>query len=86
MPTVVWNVTVDYEGRPIFVSVAAPGSTNDKAFVQTNDIFLRKVLMKNDVYTGFEYKLAQQNGVQKVRGVGVGVDGGYDGRHQFVAG
>jgi hypothetical protein len=86
VPTVVWNVTVDYEGRPIFVSVAAPGSTNDKGIVQTNDMFLRNVLMKNDVYTGFEYKLARQNGVQKVRGVGVGVDGGYDGRRQFVAG
>ena len=86
MPTVVWNVTVDYYGRPIFVSIAAPGSTNDKGIVQTHDMFMRRVLMKNDVYTGFEYKLARQNGVQKVRGVGVGVDGGYDGRRQFVAG
>ncbi len=86
VPTVVWNVTVDYQGRPIFVSVAAPGSTNDKAIVQTHDMFMRRVLMKNDVYTGCEYKLARQNGVQKVRGVGVGVDGGYEGRRQFVAG
>ena len=49
-------------------------------------MFMRRVLMKTDVYTGFEYKLARQNGVQKVRGVGVGVDGGYYGRRQFVAG
>ena len=86
VPTVVWNVTVDYEGRPIFVSIAAPGSTNDKAIAQDQDMFMRKVLMTNDVYTGFEYKLARQNGVQVTTGVGVGVDGGYDGRRQFVSG
>ena len=64
MPTVVWNVTVDYYGRPIFVSIAAPGSTNDKGIVQTHDMFMRRVLMKNDVYTGFEYKLARQMGAE----------------------
>jgi hypothetical protein len=35
---------------------------------------------------GFENKLARQKGVQTTRGATVGVDGGYDGRRQFVAG
>ena len=51
-PTVCWNVSVDYNGQPIYVSHVAPGATNDKLLAANYDEFLRDVVRKDPVYTG----------------------------------
>lgn len=84
-PTVCWNVSVDYNGQPIYVSHVAPGSANDKVLASNYDEFLRDVVRKDPVYTGFEYKLASRRGVQTTRGVTIGVDGGYQNHREFIA-
>ena len=84
-PTVCWNVSVDYNGQPIYVSHVAPGATNDKLLASNYDEFLRDVVRKDPVYTGFEYNMASRRGVQMTRGVTIGVDGGYQNHREFIA-
>ena len=84
-PTVVWNVSVDYDGQPISVSIAAPGSTNDKTLAASFDSFLRDVVRSDPLYTNFEFKIASQRGTVTTRGAVLGVDGGYQNYREFIA-
>ena len=83
--TVVWNVTVDYDGQPIAVSFAAPGSSNDKTLAASDDYFLRDVVRSDPLYTNFEFKIARQRGTVTTRGAVLGVDGGYQNHRQFIS-
>mmetsp|Transcript_11662 Transcript_11662/g.48862 ORF Transcript_11662/g.48862 Transcript_11662/m.48862 type:complete len:334 (-) Transcript_11662:939-1940(-) len=83
--TVVFNVTVDYDGKPIFVSDLATGTTNDKLLVNNHDDFVGTVTRVNPVFTEYLFKLSTKDGTVLTKGAYLGVDNGYHHERRFVA-
>jgi len=83
--TVVFNVTVDYDGKPIFVSDLATGTTNDKLLVNNHDDFVGIVLQTDPVFTDYAFKLSTKDGILLTKGAYLGVDNGYHHERHFVA-
>ena len=84
-PTVVFNVTVDYDGKPIFVSNLAAGVTNDKAIVNNYDEFVGITMQTNPVFTEYRFKLSTKDGTVWTKGAYLGVDNGYHQERRYVA-
>ena len=82
-PTVVWNVTVDYYGRPIFVSTVAPGTMNDKSIAEEKDEFLSEYI-HGPPFNNFEYELLTDTGTLSTKGAYLGVDNGYQDWRVFI--
>ena len=82
-PTVVWNVTVDYDGRPIHVSRIAAGATNDKQMADEHDRFLNDIIHR-PLFADFEYELMTENGTLSTKGAYLGVDNGYQDLRIFI--
>ena len=81
--TFVWNVTVDYHGRPIFVSTVAPGAVNGKQISEEKDEFFSEYI-HGAPFEDFEYELPTDSGTLSTTGAYLGVDNGYQDWRIFI--